>query len=330
MKCPLFTIASIGALALTSTLAQAQTAVTGALGYYTQELPAGGSLVSIGLVSKSDFSGAMSGMTAGSPSSTIHQTGASWTPGAFSNHYVEIREGQWEGLVLDIVSNGTDSVVVNGDIGPSGFNLSGTAKYLVRAHATLDTIFPGGAGLSTGLADFVTIFDSNGGQKNFANNGGSWIEFPFFVSAGTEKIYPGQGILITASGARTITIGGNEISTVKNSKTLVPVYSGVVNLVGLINPLVATGATDPIYPSETTLGEMGFADTPTPFAPVADFVQLFASGGLTSLGAYTYDGTKMVDFPAFTDASAVKVTVGNAFSIAPSADKYYSQPNLLP
>jgi hypothetical protein len=332
MKFPLLTFASLGALALSSVTTNAQTAVTGALGYYTFDLPAGASMWTCGLVTKSDFSGAMTSMTGASPNSTINQTGAGWTPAGFSNHYVEIREGAWEGLILDIVSNGADSVVVAGDLGASGFNLAGTEKYLIRKHATLGTIFPSGGGFAPD-SDSITLYTTGTGSTYQYADGFGWFDTDLLVLAQDTPVYPGQGMVFNIGSITTVTIGGNEVSTVKDTKTLIPLYSGAVNVVGLVNPLVTTDVSDPIYPSTVPLGMMGFTSV---LAPSSESVNEFSSDGLLSL----VDNYQSSDAPpsgvmfstiSFTDKSLHPIQIGKALVLTiVSNDKYYSAPVLLP
>lgn len=341
MNIPSFSFASgILALALVAgpTAATAQTtATTGPLGYYTFTAPAGTSMWVCGLVAKSNFSGAMTGVTAGNPNSTIQQAGAGWTPGEFSNHYVEIRSGVWEGLVLDVVSNGADSLVVQGNVGAGGFNLAGNENYGIRAHATLGTLFPGGGGLGS-FSDSVRLFFSNGSDATFLYNGTNWIDGSF-ANADAQVVYPGQGMVLSVGAPRSITFGGNALSTVKVGPTYVMVYSGTVNLIGAINPLVTTDVADPLFGRTVPMGAddlntgsvvengVGAKDAFTPFG---DSLRLFARDGvLTDLGTYLYNGSNMID-GSFTNADSTGIAVGGAFNVSVGADKLIKIPSFVP
>ncbi len=338
MNIPSFSFAAgmLGlALAVSPNAATAQTtATTGPLGYYTFSAPQGTSMWVCGLVTKNDFAGAMTGTTPGAVTSTLQQTGAGWTPGAFSNHYVEIREGVWEGLILDIVSNSADAVVVEGNVGASpGFALAGNEKYAIRKHVTLGTMLPGGGGL-TPFIDLVRVFRSDGstGLFTFDNGNGYWVDANDFVTNSSgEIIYPGQGYVITTGAGATITIGGNEVSTVKTTVTKVPVYLGRINLVGLINPLVASNpnAVSVAAFEEHQMGDIGLLNN-----GFVDFVDTFrrfkTDGTLASDGLYIPNGNQLLDANDFvTVRNSDIIRVGAAFMISPQqGDEYYTQPVL--
>ena len=340
MKFPLLTLASCGALALTAVSSFAQTAVTGALGYYTFDVPTGNSLWVCGLVTKADFSGAMLGITLDAPNSTIAQTGAAWVSGGFANHYVEIKEGPMEGLILDIVGNDENSLTVEGDLlaaPPSGYGLNGDEKYSIHKHATLGTLFPGGGGLAA-FTDSVRLFFSDGSDKTYLYSGSNWVD-GLFQNSDDVAVYPGQGMVFTVGGVRSVTFGGNEISTVKSSPTLVPVYSGQINLLGAINPLVTTDAGDPLFGKSVPLGADDAATTGViengvgvkdVFTPFTDSVRLFARDGLlTDQGTFLYSGSNMID-GLFQNSDSVGILTGSAFVVSVGGDKLVKIPSFVP
>jgi hypothetical protein len=308
------------ASALLGQVANAQiTSTTPVIGYYKFDVPVGNTAWVCGFVTKKDFQGAATSMTAGA-NSVINQTGATF--GAFPLHYVEILSGPKAGLILDIVSNTATTITVEGNTTTLG--LTGTETYCVRRHATLGTVFQGGAGLTTG-ADNVSIFDSLGGSITYAYNGLNWEDALTGDPGDDAIIYPGQGFVITngTAATETVTFGGNDVSYVKTGPTMVPVYTVSTNLIGLVNPLVGTAPTD-----VSTLGAMNLVASLT---PGGDQVGTLSLDGLLALtGVYTNNGINMEDALTGDDASNVAVRNGAAFSVTPSSDKLINLPQLHP
>lgn len=297
-------------------VASAQTSSsTPVIGYYKFDVPVGNSAWVCGFVTKKDFQGAASSMTAG-VTSVINQTGATF--GSFPLHYVEILSGPKAGLILDIVSNTANTITVDGNI--TSLGLTGTETYCVRKHATLGTVFANGAGLTAG-SDNVTIFNSTGGSDVFAFNGLNW-ENALTGDPGDDVIvYPGQGFVITNGGAASVqvTFGGNEVSYVKSGPTQVNAYTAATNLVGLINPLVATAPADPLFATaESTLGSMGLVASLTPGSDQVGTLSL--DGNLNLTGVYVNNGVNIEDALTGDDATTIKVRNGAAFTITPAAD----------
>ena len=272
----------ISAVASSGLMAQAPTATTKPLGYYTHDFVSGDSLVVIGLVSKNDFAGESTALANTAASSTITQAGATWTPGDFAtgggtpSHYVQISEPghTWDGLVLDIISNGADSVVVSGDLGDflsAAEITAGTIKYTIRAHVTLDTLFPNGGGFAD-FSDGITLYNENS-VDSLILVFGAWTGDGI---GGETIIRPGQGFVVTSTNGASIVIGGNNISAVHDGPTITPIYAGNTNIVGLVNPLVSNDG-DAFPPSERILGDMNFTS----------FMNDFQDG----ITVYSRDGT---------------------------------------
>ena len=292
---------------------------TPVLGYYKFTAPAGTSLWTCGFVRKKEFQGAATSITPGAVYSVINQTGATFP--AFTNSYVEILSGTSAGLVLDIVSNTATSITVAGNL----TGIPGTSTYCVRKHNTIGTVFAAGGGLSAG-ADTVALIGETGTQV-FSFNGATWEDAD--LNDATEVvIYPGQGFIIGAGAARTVTFGGNDVSYVKTGPTKVSLYPGIANLVGLVNPLVATAPADPLFATaQNPLGNYGFVQS---LAAGADTIDLrLNNGSLTSVGIFQSNGGNLEDAD-LNDASAVPVRNGSALIIGVPADRVYTAPQLHP
>ena len=327
-RAPLIIALAAGMLAQ-SAFAQSSTPT---IGYYRFDVPAGQSAWVCGFVTKTDFQAQASSIAPGAnlpdgtPTSVITQTGANW--GSFPLHYVEILSaGATQGLILDVVSNTASTVRVRGTI-------TGTPTYCIRKHATLATVFQDIGGLVP-FQDSVTLYNSNNTLSSFyPAAAASWVAEDFFTPANDTIIYPGQGFVISASNATTLTFGGNEVAYVKNGPTQVPVYRGQTNLVGLINPLVATAPTDPIFNqiSSTsqgggvvTLASIGL--TTSSLEEFIDSITLFIQGGnLNPSGSYYVGGGQVYADDFFTPAGSTVLRNGHAFVIsAENADRIWRQ-----
>ena len=307
-------------------VASAQSSSTPVIGYYKFDVPTGNSAWVSGFVTKKDFQGVPTSVVAGA-TSTINQTGANF--GSFPIHYIEIISGPKAGLILDILSNTSGSITVDADTAALG--LTGSETYAVRKHATLGTLFAGGAGLAAG-SDNVTIFDTTGGSVVYSYNGAGWEDALTGDPGDDAIIYPGQGFVITNGSASSVqvTFGGNEVSYVKTGPTTVATYAAATNLVGLVNPLVSTAPSDPIFATaQNGLGSLGLVASLTPGSDQIGTLSLDGSLGLT--GVYTNNGSNIEDALSGDDATAVPVRNGAAFTITPGgADVSVTLPQLHP
>ncbi len=303
------------------------------IGFYKFQAPAGVSLWTCALTTKKEFQGQSTSMSAGTHS-TITQSGASWTPGGFGLHFVEIVEGPWAGLVLDIVQNTANSVQVDGNLGPAGFNLGQNFKYAIRKHTTLGSIFRNGAGLNA-FDDSITLLYDNGTRQKFFYDDtppGRIVADDFSTNRDNEIVYPAQGFLLNCSGLRTLTFGGGEVSYVKDTPTKVPLYAGTVNFVGQMNPVVAPSPLNATAGNErSALGSpaLGLADSN--LNEYDDLITLYGrtNGIFSRLGLFFYDqsaDTIVTDIGAPTTAA---VPHGVGFTIKPSGDRYYTQPAVV-
>ena len=119
MKRP-FILALGAAVAASGLTVNAAESFSPILGYYTTDVSAGTSTMVIGLVKKKDHQGGMDNQGAFQVSNgetTITEDDRDMTTVALDNHYLEILDGPWEGLILDVVagSGTTNSFKVNGD-----------------------------------------------------------------------------------------------------------------------------------------------------------------------------------------------------------------------
>lgn len=315
-------------------VASAQSSSGPILGFYKFTVPQGSSVWSCGLVKKKDHQGQIDGLTTG-VTSVITENDRTFGLNEFGNHYLEVLSGPWTGLVLDIVSNGANTITVQGDLGP--FGLAGNEAFAVREHVTLGDLFPQGGGLLD-FQDTITLFYSDGSSKTFLfgdlGTGTMWLDPETFGSADGEPIYPGQGFLVNAFNETTLLVGQNGVSYVKDTPTIVPCYRGAVNLVGLVNPLVATDPLDPIYPSTEPLQSLGLLDVLPSFGD--DAVSLFSLDGALSDGGtfivFDFGGGSFFTDDGATDRGNTPVQVGTAFNVnvVSSPIVYYQQPVLHP
>jgi hypothetical protein len=297
------------------------TSATPIVGYYNFDVQEGNSAWVSGFVAKKDFQGAATSITSGSPNSTINQTGATWTPGAFNLHYVEILSGPMTGLILDVVDNAAATVTVQGDL--TALGVTGTPTYAIRRHATFGTLFAGGAGL-VAFEDSIALENSDASQTVAYFDGTNWVDSLTSLNADDTIVYPGQGIMITALADRTVTFGGNEIAYVKTGPTMVPVYVAANNFVGVVNPLV--NPTTPTAIDSTTLGAYGLA-APSGLEAFADSAATFTIDGIfNTVNVYYSDGTNVINSLTSANADADTVLNGVAIQILPLDDGLITLP----
>lgn len=311
-------------------LSHGQASSTPVIGYYSFQAPAGVSLWTCALTTRKEFQGISTGVTAAT-TSTVSQSAAAWVPGAFSLHFLEVVEGPWAGLVLDIISNTGTTVTVQGNLGPAGFNLGPNFRYTIRKHATLGTIFQGGAGLNQ-FDDSVVLLYADGSRRKFFYNGtapGSIVADDFFTNRNAEIVYPGQGMLLNCSGPRTITFGGGEVCYVKDTPTKIPLYAGKVNFVGGMNPVVASDPLTTVTAVEASaLASPALGLTDSNLSQYDDLISVYGrTGGLfTRQGTFFYDRARDTIVTTLGQTTAASLPHGTAFTIKPSGDRYLTQP----
>jgi hypothetical protein len=304
------------------------------IGYYKFNVPPGRSIWVCGLVTKTDFQGLATSVSSSPTTSTITTSGANW-PG-FSNHYVEILDGSWAGLALDILSSTATTVTVDGNLGSGagGFNVPQNVKFAIRAHATLGKIFKGSNGGLSPFEDEINLFYDNGSTKRFYYDdsvaGGQILDAVTFANKDNERVYPGQGMLFVTSGPRTLTFGGGEVSYVKQTPTKVPLYGGRANLVGPINPIVATSPLVSTTANERApLGSASFGLTTSGLSEFEDEISPYGlvGGVFSRQGIFYYDGfNSIVDLNG--SPTSLNVPFGTGLVIKPAGDRYYTQPGV--
>lgn len=288
---------------------RAQTATTDPVGFAQVDAPSGTSLIVPGFVEASLFTGEsiVSGQT----------FAGSFTPGAwgpttgdlpYPTHYVQVLSGSLAGFVYDI-----DQVDAQGDIVCSGVpaELSGqTVQIVVRPHITLDALFNGATGL-TPFSDAVALNNADGTTSIRYFDGSSWVADDFSTPAGQTVVYPGQGFTLSAGSAVTLTTVGS----VQTADTAVPLYAGVVNLVGVLNPGAATRVND-----------LGIASD---LAPYTDAISTFqGDGNMGSSGVFYSDGATMLDdgFSPLPPDSAASVPANGGFAANVTSDAAWISP----
>jgi len=311
MKSLRFSLAIIAAAAFS---ANAQTIVTtDPVGYAQVIAPSGSSLIVPGFVNAATFQG-QSTITVSGSTATFS---GSFTPGSmgpttgtlpYPTTYVQVSSGAYSGYVFDIDSvNGGGSIVAS-DV-PSALN-GQTVSIIVRPHITLATLFQGATGISD-YADAVTLTNPDGSKSIRYYDGTQWVGDDFSTPAGQTIVYPGQGFVFSASATVTLfTVG-----TVQTVNTAVPLYGGVVNLVGSQNP----GASVKIQ-------ELGLTGT---LAPYSDSISTFeTSGNFGTASVYYSDGTDMLDagFSPLPPNSPDSVPANSGIAANVSADTVWFSP----
>jgi hypothetical protein len=208
----------------------AATATSDVVGYEVQSFNAGNTVHAVTFVKPNLFQGVASSKTANS----LIVSGAAFSSygpvSGYPTHYVKILDGTLAGYVFDVTSNTATSIVVDGSLATAGT----TPRFLVRQHIRLADVFATSTGLSDG-SDTFTLFNNDGTSTvalRAANDSASgWLD-PVTEQPMNPVIYPGQGFLLTTSTSGTYTVA----NTVESTTTVVPLYSGAVNLVSRASP----------------------------------------------------------------------------------------------
>ena len=314
----------LAAASMLAQVANAQSSSTPVIGYYKFDVPAGASAWASGFVTKKDFQGAATSAAPSGANTEITQTGAAWTPGAFSLHYVEILSGSNAGLILDIVSNTATTVTVEGTVA-----IPASTTYCIRKHNTLGTVLANGGGLAPN-EDIVVIIDGTGNESNAVYDGaGGWFNLGDSSDMTNTPVYPGQGFVVLANAARVCTIGGNDVSYVKYGPTRISLFAAIPNLVGALNPLVATNVSDPIYSTSAVSGAKAFGLDA--IAPNEDLViKPTLDGAFDTEYNYIFDGSNVTDISAGGNLDLDPIRNGTAVIFVPGSDISYTLPQLHP
>lgn len=220
---------------------------------------------------------------------------------AYPKAYVEILSGAFEGYTFDINSNTTSKITAGGI--PAGL-VGQTVSIAVRNHLTLDDL----AAQQTGLIDYdsgVTIYNSDGtaSVRYFASP--SWVADDYSTPAGDTVIYPGSGFTLS-SGGSSFTFTG----VVKANKTVVPLYTGAVNIVGPLNPSNSKLVT-----------EIGIAPALDAYN---DGINRFSNNGQMAIETTYYsDGIDILDsgYSTLTPGLADNVNLNSGFVVTVSQNR---------
>jgi hypothetical protein len=294
---------------LTAQVLHAQNVATNPVGYNMFSLAAGYNVRVNTFVQATVFQGTASSVTNASNSViTLSSSATALTSGSYNEvngepaYYVEILDtGSAQGLIADVVSNGTNTVTVDTNLIP--FGTLNTCSFLIRPHTTLSSLFPPATSGLQAFSDYVILYLPNGTSLTCDFTGTGW-ETPAQQDVGNQIIYPGQGFTIYVASAKTVPVVGY----VKPGPTQVPLYAGAVNLVGTLNPVIS---------GTQTLSNFAF---PTCLAPFSDYVVCYtntngtfnASGTIESTGtSMAYGSSANADPTAVNPSNAVYVNIAN-------------------
>lgn len=119
-------------------------------------------------------------------------SGASWTAGAFNNHYVELANGPGEGCWGHIVSNTASTLTVLYDFTPHS---PAGRDFVIRKHVTIQEF---GAGL-TPFGDVITTLSGFTPQADYLYDGLDWFDAITLNVANDVPIPPDQVVVFTIS-----------------------------------------------------------------------------------------------------------------------------------
>jgi len=267
------------------------------VGYMKRDFPLGTSTHGVGFVLAEKYRGEATAKSG----DEISVTGAGFTPGQFAptggltSHYLLITSGAQAGLVADIVSNTSDTVTVGaGDLSGVNYNPS----FVIRPHLKASTLFASSTGLEDEV-DTLVVYNSEGTSTSITRNSKKstgWMD-PNTLVAVDLVIYPGQGFLLNTSNP------GNFVSTgtVNPDSVLVPIYSGLVNLVS---------GSDPSGSVPLQTSNIG-----TNLEPEVDTLVRFSNDGyLSENGNYTWNGPGTGSRQGFVDPLTLSRVSGVSFA----------------
>ena len=256
-------------------LLHAQSVSTPVVGFEKKTFPSGTTGHGVGFVQSAKYQGVASVVTSNSLSigSSAFTANAFDPAGGLPSHYIQITSGAQTGLVVDITgNNGTTLNVNSGDLA----SVHGTTpSFVVRPHLLASSLFQGNTSLED-YSDTLLVFNSDGTSTTILRDSSSstgWVN-PETLSAQDLVIYPGQGFLLNTQGSGDFTATG----LVNPTQTIVPLYSGKVNLVSLSNPSNSKQLQD------INLGANleSFSDTVGTFS---------SDGSLAQIGTYLWAGS---------------------------------------
>ena len=190
----------------------------------------------------------------------------------------------------------------------------------IRRHVTLGQIASGSSGLTSNV-DSATIFNSDGTQLDVSWDGSNWVDLNNFVYGDSYVIYPGTGFVLNTANQVSL----NQKGMVKKSPTVVPVFSGAVNIVSTMNPQVG---------SSVTLGASNFgqyliqnADSLSTFTTVDGQIQVQYDALLWTEG----NGAGIwADLNTFTDATSNTIDASQPVVISVSGDNIVKLQSPIP
>jgi len=206
------------------------TVSTPIVGFQKTSFAVGTTGLGTGFVKPAVYSGAATSVTANTITLSGANLGNLGPSNGLTAYYAEITSGSMQGFVLDIVSNTSSVLTVDGNL--SGI-LGTTPSITVRPHLKVSDIFAGNSSLAD-YADTVVVYHSDGTTSSVLRDSSSstgWVD-PNTFAAADLVIYPGQGFLLNSAGSGQVTVSGQ----VKTTPTVIPLYAGVVNLVTVDNP----------------------------------------------------------------------------------------------
>mgnify|MGYP006275789397 CR=1 FL=1 len=302
----------ISALLTLASFTQAQVEVESApMGGVNVLLKAGNNLIGPTFVHPSSFSGEIATFVQNQAEWSLTFSGTPFTANAFdgtvdyAKYYIEITEaGPLEGAVFDIISNTTDTLVIDGYDGPPLPAVGNSV--IIRKHVTVeDFILSNASGLS-GFQDSLKIFYGNQ-SETLLWTGTDWLGGDF-SSKKELPIYPGQGVFLSNASDVTLLLSGN----VKNTPTQIPVYDVGVNWIVSLAPV------------DKTLGDLSLAGI---LAPFQDSIKTYQKdGSLSQLDVYISNGSNLLS-SSFSNGDTDLVPTVYAFFVDSSTDTNFTFPS---
>jgi hypothetical protein len=217
-------------------------------------------------------------------------------PALTTSHFLLVTSGTAAGQYESITGTSGDTATLENAI--AGLAVADTVK--VIEHSTLGTLHTA-SGSTIPDNTTLTVYNSDGSSDAYIAASNNWYNLDGFALSDGVIIFPGEGVTMSFADSCTLTFTG----TVNTDPITISATSGVVNLVGSLNP------STPASPDSIGSGLGTLDDNST--------LTIYSNdGSLTTLGTYILASGNWYNLDGFalTDISEAAPL---AISLSPAA-----------
>ncbi len=213
--------------------------------------------------------------------------------------YVQVLSGAAGGAIVTVASVSGSSVVLEDTIP----GLAAGDSVAVRGHLVLADLVSAAGGAIPDQTT-ITLYNLDGTTSSYETFDNIWYDGDFGVASNVE-VYPGEGFVLGLPAAAELTMVGS----VAVDPVLVPLNSGVLALVGSLNP--APSVANPSSIGQI-FGNLGDESTLTLYSD---------DGALAAVASYESFGGSWFD-PDFTGVDDESLAAPNSFAVLSSDISY--------